>query len=317
MRTGFVRDGFIEFDFSRREVEPTIMAKQGVLDAGNLHGLLATEGLLSEIELACLAENKVGDEQYVLLGKKVLKLICPVVKGFIATLRTNYGQYWLREFDLWDSRNETLGNYCKGLRLKWSLDDGNTWRDFVPDKPIAQLKMVIGGSHSRFFQYITEEDWRALGDTLRQGYEPSPAAITLARAHEYSDQGDLRHALIEGVSALELALYEFLRSRSQSSNVILDSAAAFWQMPLQTQITMVALSVGKASTRDVEHTVKAIKMRNDVIHEGWNPTENAKDELAGLLRTVSALLPGPRFRFPHLDSSNTLAPEEKWKTIPR
>ena len=178
------------------------------------------------------------------------------------------------------------------------------------------LKMEIGGSPSRFLQYITEEDWRALGDTLRQGYEPSPAAITLARAHQYSDQGDLRHALIEGVSALELALYEFERSRSQSSNVILDSAAAFFQMPLQTQITMVALSVGKASTQDIEHTIKAIKMRNDVIHEGWGPTENAKDELAGLLRTVSVLLPGPRFRFPHLHSGNTLAPEEKWRTIP-
>jgi hypothetical protein len=117
-------------------------------------------------------------------------------------------------------------------------------------------------------------------------------------------------------AALELALYEFERSRSQSSNAILDSAAAFFQMPLQTQITMVALSVGEASTQDIEHTIKAIKMRNDVIHEGWDPTENAKDELAGLLRTVSTLLPGPRFRFPQLHSGNTLAPEEKWRTIP-
>jgi hypothetical protein len=79
---------------------------------------------------------------------------------------------------------------------------------------------------------------------------------------------------------------------------------------------MVALSVGKASTEDVEHSIKAIKMRNDVIHEGWDPTEKAKDELDGLLRTVSALLPGPRFRFPSTHSGNTVAPEEKWRTIP-
>ena len=80
VRTGFFRGGFIEFDFSRKELDPTIMVKQGVLDTGNLHGLLVTEELFSEIDLACLTDNKVGDEQYIQLGKKVLQLICPPVK---------------------------------------------------------------------------------------------------------------------------------------------------------------------------------------------------------------------------------------------
>ena len=33
-RRGFVDDGWIRFDYKRREVDPEIMSKQGVLDAG-------------------------------------------------------------------------------------------------------------------------------------------------------------------------------------------------------------------------------------------------------------------------------------------
>ena len=47
-------------------------------------------------------------------------------------------------------------------------------------------------------------------------------------------------------------------------------------------------------------------------HEGWDPPESAKVELSGLLNTVSALLSGPKFKFPSANPGNALMTPEQW-----
>ena len=58
--------------------------------------------------------------------------------------------------------------------------------------------------------------------------------------------------------------------------------------------------------------IKAIKMRNKIVHEGWNPPDSTRVELFGLLNTIAALLSGPRFRFPSANPGNAIMPPEKW-----
>jgi hypothetical protein len=123
---GYVSDRFIKFDVTRKEVEPAIIPTQAALVAGSLFGLLEVQ-VPTEEEVSSLLENKIGDPSYKALGDRVInRLIHPPVTRFINTLRTKYGQYWIREFEKWDSRDENLGGHCISLRLKWSLDQGET-----------------------------------------------------------------------------------------------------------------------------------------------------------------------------------------------
>jgi len=306
---GFIDNGWIKFSYDRREVDPKIIPTQAILDAGPLIGLLEVKGL-SKQELAPLCANKVGDARYIALAKRVVKrLLYPPVARFLNILRTNYGQYWIRELEKWDSREESLGSYCQSLELKWSLDGGKTWVPFVPNKPVIMLTSTIRRSYS---EYLTKEDWQELAKVSRKRYEPSPAAFILSLAHQFLDQGNLKHAFIEGVSALEIALNELIRQKLNDADSLLDSMRAFWNLPLPAQVTAVATTLGKISLKDMEHTINAIDIRNKVIHEGWDPPDNTKVELSGLLNTAAVLLSGPRFRFPTVNPGNTKMTLEQW-----
>lgn len=309
-RRGFVDNGFIRFDYGRREVAPEIIPTQAILCAGPLMGLLEIRGLSDE-ELAPLSENQVGDEQYIALGKKIVKeWLYPSVSRFLNILRANCGQYWIRELRKWDSREESLGIYCSNeLGMKWSLDDGKTWNPFLPDAPVVTLMATV---RQNFGEYLTEEDWQELEGVVREGYEPTLAALLLGRAHQLSDQGNLRYGFVEGVSALEAALDEFVRQRLRGADSLLESMQAFWTLPLPAQLTTVGTTL-RISLQDIEDTIKAIDIRNKVIHEGFNPPGDTKIKLSRLLKTAAALLSGPRFKFPFANSGNAIMPLENWE----
>jgi hypothetical protein len=312
-RRGYVDSGLIKFSYERREVDPEIVSKQAILDAGPLMGLLELRGLPQE-QLVAIQEDKIGDDHYRAIGKKVAnRLLYPPVARFLNILRVNYGEYWIRELEKWDSREESLGSYCSTtLSLKWSLDGGEHWAPFCPDKPVVQLR---GRMRRTYPGYLTEEDWQELAQTAQQEYEPSTAAYILARTHQLLDQDNLKHALIEGVSALELALSEFIRRKLHDSDLLVESIKAFWNSPLHSRVVSLAPILDTLSLQDIEHTVKAIKMRNEVVHEGWSPTDDAKVELSGLLHTVAALLTGPRFKFPSAKPGNAIMSEDQWEKL--
>lgn len=309
---GLVDNGWIKFSYDRREVDPKIIPTQAILDAGPLMGILEIKGV-SEEELTNLRKNKVGDTRYIALGKRVVKrLLYPPVDRFVNVLRTNYGQYWIREISKWDSSEESLGNYCRSLKLQWSLDNGKTWAPFVPNKSVIMLKSTI---HRSYSEYLTKEDWQELVKVAQEGYEPSPAAFVLSLSHQLSNQGNLKHAFIEGVSALEIALNEFIYQKLHGTEPLLKSMSAFWSLPLPAKVTTVATILGKISLQNIEYTINAIDIRNKIVHEGWEPPndDKTKIKLFGLLNTTASLLSGPRFRFPSANSGNAMMSIEKWK----
>ena len=311
-RWGFkTADGFIEFDHRRQEVNPDTVLTQAILDAGPLMGLLRIQGLLVE-KLVCLPANKVGDSHYMDIGKEVVSLIQVPVVRFLDVLRTNYGQYWICRLEKWDSRELSLGAYCRRLNLEWSLDEGKTWAPFVPDNPTVQLTVTIMKDQD-FLAYLTKDDWQELGLASPQRYTPSLSANLLASSHQFLDQDNLKHAFIEGVSALEIALGDFIRQKLDGDDFLTKSISSFWQLPLNAQIVSITSAVGTIPLCDVGLTVDAIKMRNQVVHEGWEPSEDTKHALSALLRTTAALLSGPRFRFPSINPGNKVMPLEEWK----
>jgi hypothetical protein len=95
-RRGYVRDGMIEFDYKRKEVEPAIIPKQVVLEAGPMTGSFTIKDV-SDVELEAVKGNKEGDPNYISLGKRIVSIIQPPVSNLLRILRIQYGQYWLRE----------------------------------------------------------------------------------------------------------------------------------------------------------------------------------------------------------------------------
>ncbi len=315
-RLGFKRDEEIIFDYKRREVDAEAMRKQGVIEAGPLWGSLEVTKISQE-ELAALKGNKSGDSNYIALGKRILQLICPPVSRFLNVIRVNYGQYWVKELEKWDSRKESLGRYCGSkinLGLEWSLDGGEIWTKFEPDQPSATLTVVMSLDRD-FTDYLSLQDWQEIEQAVNEGYEPSLAALLATRAHQLADQGNLKHALIEGVSALEVGVEDFMRQALKDDDYLQKSAQAFWNLPLSSQMIAVLATLGTIPLEDLVLAVKAVEMRNKIVHDGWDPPDTAKGEMTALLRSIAALLPGPSFRFPTINPGNKIMPAEEWCKI--
>lgn len=315
-RFGFRREagGFIIFDYKRREVDPDTMSKQAVLDAGPLMGLLKIPEMPQD-EVLPILNNEVGDARYVALGKRIVRLIYEPVARFLDILRTNYGQYWIRKPDRWDSRRYSLGAYCDQLLdLQWSLDEGQTWTPFVPDERILSVKVTMPSVRD-FYQYLTKDEWQELAKVSREKREPSLGAFLLSRAHQSLDQGDLKDALVEGVSALEVALREFGRRRFCADKHIAKEVQAFWDLPLRAQLIAIVTTLDTAQLDELKLAIQAINMRNRVVHDGWTPPDSTERQVRGLLHTVSRLLPGRPFKFPRINSGNKLMSLQEWEEL--
>jgi len=311
-RRGYFDDSFIKFDYNRKEVDPKIMEEQGILEAGPLFGLLEIQGISKE-NSDILRMNEVGHDLYISLGKRIVKLICPLVQRFLNILRINYGQYWIAEFNQWDSRRETLGDYCDSdLSMKWRTTGEKKWKPFEPEEKQIMFEGHLPGD---FSEYLTKDDWQELVNTYQKGYDPSTAAFILSRAHQSFDQGYFREAFVEGATALEIALHEFIRNNLQASEFLTTSIESFWNMPKGSQLTTVFTILCNTTTKQVEDAVKAYKIRNDIIHEGKNPPPGSKDKLIALLRLVALIISGPKFKFPEKNYGNARRPLRKWRKI--
>ena len=306
-RWGVVENNRIRFDLQHQKLDAGTIARESYLDGGPLLGTLEIDGL-TEDQLEPLYENKRGDEQYIRLGKRVVKLLVPPIEAFLDVLSITYGQYWLDKPQRWDSREASLGLYCDAeFSLEYSLDADHTWAPFIPNELELGLGTMISGV-MRFRDYLTEKDWQEIQTLVQQGYRPSFAATLLARAQRLQDQQNLRHALIEGVTALELALSEFIRRRWLGNQDFLDRVAKFGDLALPTRVLIIATFIESLSSNDVAQAIKAIDRRNKVAHEGVEPTEDTMALLAGLFKTIAVLLPGPRLRSVSPNPLNMIVP---------
>ncbi len=204
-RYGFCEFGLVQFNRQRREVDPVIMARQAKLDAGPLSGSLRFLNLTDD-EVDPIRENRVGDHQYMKFGKSVVNILLPPLGRFLSILKVNYGQYWVAVVPGWDSRRGTLGHYCGELCMRWSLDEGATWYAFRP----TEIGVTFCVQDSDESQFLTREDWADLAATCGGDYEPPVAGTILSESHRLLDEGQVKHAIIEGVSALEVGLDFFV-----------------------------------------------------------------------------------------------------------
>lgn len=314
LKVWFEKEGFAKRTFARpgREQDSDhVISEWGKLDAGSLNGLLTIKNL-SQGELDTLSDNKIGDDIYIKLGKRIVKkLIYKPVNNLLEILRISYGQYWIKEMRDWDSRNEGLGHYCGLIYLKGTLDGGQKWFDFIPEKGFGM--MIELQIESDYSEYLTQTDWEEL-EELARNYSPSLAAIILSRSHQLLDQGDFRYALLEAVTAFEISVSDYLRNKLSGYadlDGFINSFNDKTKNPFKMKIVSAFLS-DEISLPALEECLKAIKWRNEIIHEGKMLPPRPRATIKTLQKTIGKLLSGPRQRYPHISNANAKMTEEKW-----
>jgi hypothetical protein len=311
-RCGHVLAKFIEFDLDKHEVDAEIMKTQGALQGGRLYGLLYIDDVpLNEYDI--LKSSKESDNSYLVFGKKIVQdMIYPQVSRFIKILRDNYGQYWIKELEKWDSRKYSLGYYCHTiLNLLWSETDIGNWQPFIPDTLTAYTSLTIS-SKEDFHEYISKENWDVLNHYIAQDYYPPYSSEILLSCRKCLDQDDCRQAFIEAVIAFEVASAKYLKDKAASSSLIIKSMASYNNLALVTQLSVLGMFLGY-DLKLIENAIKAIETRNKISHEGFSPSNEAKQKVQALMKIISGLIEGPTIKFPKVNPGNLMMPEEEWE----
>ena len=302
-RRGYVRNNsFIVYDKNREEVDEETMQRQASLDAGYLFGE-ARFAHISRYELVAIRNNNINSEDYITLGKRLIEFLYEPIADFIDLLRLQYGQYWLMRLEKWDSRKESLGIYCThNLGLKWRENESDYWRDFQPNdlRRIFTPERLPGRGYA---EYLTENDWRRLQRDFNLCRKKTLTLSVLGRAHELCDNGHIQEAFVQGVTALELAIHDFMRCKVPS-----DSVEQFSKLPLHTQSFVLGTSIGISSV-ELNNTKKAIELRNKIVHEGQEAKDERRELFLSLLKVSSQFLGLKEFKIPVLVSSNQLSPQ--------
>jgi hypothetical protein len=298
-RSGFVGSTFnsdvIRFDYKRTDIDPIIMAKQGVLQAGPLLGRLVYRNP-PKSAISVINDSKTS------------------ISKLLNIYRLNFGQYWVPLLKQWDSREDSLGAYCKHMYIKCSLDSGSTWLTFLPDDPISNVQLTVNMDR-HYREYITEKDWKNIPKLLYDRLSPTTAEIFFNRACDNNNKGEYRTALIDAVTSLELAIEEFIRRNTLLTNTLAKDMSAFRGLPLKARMITLLLVIKKNSTDEIEKAVEAIELRNKTVHDGQNPPNDTDARLSCLLQVITSFLPAPFYRFPTSNSGNAWAEPDNWNEI--
>jgi hypothetical protein len=305
-RRGYVRDSFIEFAWDKFEVDPTIMERQAILDAGPIIGCIYVSEI-PENQFQKIIQNKVGDPDYIAFGKRIIRAIIPPLMRLIRVLKINYGQYWLKDLYDWDSRSESLGAYCSHLQLKWRQNPESEFNPFRPTE--NQVNIIVPKLSKEFWmEYMQKEDFKKLTEILNSDYAPRLSETTLFRAHKNRAEGNLSNAFIDAHTALELAITDRIKSGKSKSKKFLSALNEFWNLPIRTQLISFLATHDLFDETEIELVLAAIDIRNKIVHEGYLPIQDTEtmNRLDAIINTTSKIINPPEWKNPYMYSGNKL-----------
>ncbi len=137
------------------------------------------------------------------LGLRVLGTVLHVTNRVVAWAYAERGQYWLEEREI-ESSMAMMMSRNNEFNARASIDSGPLVR-WCP--PFRDTMVVVAHRNG-----LQSDDWLALTEFLRERERrPSLVGELLGNAKALLSQGHNRAALIEGVTALEVAFRAFLR----------------------------------------------------------------------------------------------------------
>lgn len=314
------QSGFLAWDRDGMDFDASIMGRQGKLDGGYLYGQMILSDL-SDAELGSLAKTPIllgqqfgtydpDDPTYVKLAHRIIAVLQPALARFIATLRHQYGQYWLEELPAWDSRQCTLGTYCSSmLRLWWWYDERQVWCRFLPTpsgSTVTSARLPGRG----YAEFLTEADWRRLQST-RCLPDVSTEVQLLGQVTKSLEHGEFAQAFVEMNSALELAINRCLNAGNVTKTI--SSAIQGFKKNGQsvTSKAAVVLLLLNRPHEEIDAVLSAIKVRNKIAHEGYRPTEKDALKIRPVMQSIRRILGLDELKSPAFTLSNRFYPPDE------
>jgi hypothetical protein len=293
----------------KRELSDEAMTMQGRLSSGPLIGELITTSSVAERDAV------IGGGEYVPFASRILPLLVPPIQRLVGSLQVDFGQYWLRDFDPFDSRTGSLGQFFRTLQAKASFDDRLTWSEFTPNPPVISLEGSYSGlAPSR--RHLSAADWGNLAATSADFPIKSVALELVLRARELEDvRRDIRLAIVETATAAEVAVEEFLSTHPTEKAFLRNILPDFENVPAQTRFSLLAATIGGVSNDVMLASSPAWQFRHRVVHNGWTPAPSdfgkISQALAGLQTAVATLL-GRQFRSLSAFEGGAIALPDRW-----
>lgn len=314
-------------DESLAQAGAEVLTKYGVLWSGPLRGELRVHGGLSSEQIAALEKiEKISNEaisEHYEVAKLVLKYwICPQIAAFVRVLRFCFGQYWVEEFEEWNGDRSSLSYYCNNiLHLTVSTDEGLSFRRLSLGEVVIQVPAYFPAKEG-FGQYITREDWQGIPNLARVFKEKEKVSVVIrliSRAHELTEVGNVKQALLEAITALEIALHQRVRENLHGSESALASAMQFLGenpgprgVPIKVQVAVIGALIEDVSVGLIEEVQKAYDLRNDIAHKGnVQVPEDARKLVFAVLNFVLCVLKVD-YRFVSQDAGNLVMGKEHW-----
>ena len=217
-------------------------------------------------------------KQYQDLGHKVLQSALTTYNRFIAFVRNTKGQYWLNEHP-YSPSNLTQHNNDFKARVRWGDYNWFLWR---PSKVYESHILMTEEKRT-----IRREEWSSLQNFVAGNRNPYIVHELLANSELLLAASLRRSAVIEAVSALEVALSNYARSPDISSLTselreridVKNFHQQVGHLGLKGTVGYLLpliLSSQQLSTETLQNCQEAVEVRNTVIHRGQRDINTGK-----------------------------------------
>jgi hypothetical protein len=292
--------GWIQFDqegvngFSDEHI-----LRQAVIDGGHLYGRLLARNVAQDV-VDAMENRAFGNEDYMAFARQSVDLILPPCRVLVRILKNEYGQYWIPEDVLsWNSRNRSLGYFCsRVLNMQWRIHGAGKFQHFVPTVPTMTftkrpLEFHLDG------EYIDATDWNQIKEAVSRGTEPAFFTEVMVRAHRMLDNRDIRGAVVETSTALELAIDSLMRL----STVTAKELARFFQLDVKSRFLVIA-SLRQIDRSSIDNVCKLLRLRNKIVHEGATVEKEVHTLVTEVLVGMRKWAPGAMKKFPVVNHGN-------------
>lgn len=216
--------------------------------------------------------------EYYAVGRSVYNAVMSGLNRLLGYIRAKKGHYWLEDYPILDKNyaSEFLKNEA---RIRF---DGGQWLR-LRSKRVLEFVATFPGEE----RLVTQEDWDAAGDFVQSTQRVPIVGHLLSIAEKLSDEGHRRTALIEAVSALEVALHEFgRRAESGKPAQCKDVRTGFSNLKKHIEhlgltgsinyLLPLILEESEISREVLAQCQGAIEERNNVAHNGQRDVQPEK-----------------------------------------
>jgi hypothetical protein len=166
--------------------------------------------VLVDVTIKRMSENLISkiinNEEYIDIGIEVYTLAITYVNRFISFCKNILGQFWLREY-IFDT--DLIDQAFIEWEAKAKFQDDNWFRWKPTNKTFIKCGVSEYADRKR---YLSNDKWSEIEKYVKSNKRPSLVLELLSNAEDLNRLGRRRNALIEAVTALEVAINNFGRA---------------------------------------------------------------------------------------------------------